>query len=170
MVPFLMVLFCERVIFIQIIDKNVKDLKFYDRNPRKNDQAVDAVAASIKEFGFKVPVIIDSYGVIVAGHTRCKAAKKLKMETVPCIVADDLTDEQIRSFRLADNKTSELSFWDLGALKLELGDIFNIDMAQFGFDLNMSDIDISDVSDSLGDVSLDKEFKYECPKCGFKYN
>lgn len=118
---------------MKIFDKKVKDLKEYEKNPRKNDQAVDAVAASIREFGFKVPIIIDQNGVIVAGHTRLKAAKKLGLETVPCIIADDLSPEQIRAFRLADNKTAELAEWDPDLLLQELGSM-TIDMTQFGFD------------------------------------
>jgi len=89
---------------MQIIEKKINDLTPYENNPRKNDKSVDYVANSISQFGFKVPIVIDSNGVIVAGHTRYKAAVKLKMETVPCIVADDLTEEQIRAFRLVDNK------------------------------------------------------------------
>lgn len=87
---------------MKVIEKRVETLTEYARNPRKNDGAVDKVAASIAEFGFKVPVVIDKDGVIVAGHTRVKAARKLGMESVPCIVADDLTEEQIKAFRLAD--------------------------------------------------------------------
>lgn len=117
---------------MEITNLNVAFLKEYDRNPRRNDQAVDAVAASIREFGFKVPIIVDRDGVIVAGHTRLKAAKKLGMETVPCIIADDLTDEQIRAFRLADNRTAELAEWDPDLLLQELAEI-QIDMAMFGF-------------------------------------
>ena len=86
---------------MEIINKNISDLKPYENNPRNNDEAVDVVAASIKEFGFKVPIIIDNDNVIVCGHTRYKAAKKLKLENVPCIIADDLTDAQIKAFRLA---------------------------------------------------------------------
>jgi hypothetical protein len=111
----------------------------YERNPRKNDQAVDAVAASIKEFGFKVPIVIDSNNIIVAGHTRYKAAKTLGMDTVPCIIADDLTDEQVRAFRLVDNKTSELAEWDLDLLSIELDDISTIDMGSFGFEEAIED-------------------------------
>jgi site-specific DNA-methyltransferase (adenine-specific) len=81
---------------MKIIEKKIKDLVPYSDNPRKNDPAVDAVAASIKEFGFKVPIIIDIKNEIIAGHTRLKAAKKLGMASVPCIIADDLTDEQVR--------------------------------------------------------------------------
>ena len=110
----------------------IQDLIPYDKNPRKNDSAVDAVAASIKEFGFKVPIVIDNRNVIVCGHTRFKAAKKLKLNSVPCIVADDLNEEQIKAFRLADNKTSELAFWDFDLLGDELDGIM-MDMTQFGF-------------------------------------
>lgn len=115
-----------------IIEKNINSITPYERNPRLNDNAVDAVAASIKEFGFKNPIIIDKDGVIVAGHTRLRAAKKLGLETVPCIMADDLTPEQIKAFRLADNKTAELADWDLELLDLELADI-DLDMEVFGF-------------------------------------
>jgi len=121
----------------------------YERNPRKNDQAVSAVAASIKEFGFKVPIVIDSNNVIVAGHTRYKAAKTLGMDTVPCIIADDLTDEQVRAFRLADNKTSELAEWDLDLLSIELDDISTIDMGSFGFE---------DLEEEVPDNATDDDF------------
>lgn len=117
---------------MQIINVKIGDLKPYKRNPRKNENAVDAVAASIKEFGFKIPIVIDNNYEIVAGHTRLKAATKLGLETVPCIIADDLTPEQIKAFRLADNKTAELAEWDLDLLGLELDDI-PLDMSLFGF-------------------------------------
>lgn len=92
---------------IEIVMRKIGELKPYENNPRHNDMAVDAVAASIQQFGFKNPVIIDKDGVIVAGHTRYKAAKKLGITDIPCISADDLSDEQIKAFRLADNKTAE---------------------------------------------------------------
>lgn len=105
----------------------------YEKNPRKNDEAVKYVQASIKEFGFKVPIVVDKDNVIVAGHTRYKAAKKLKMDEVPCIIADDLTEEQIKAFRLADNKVSEQAVWDFDLLSGELDGIVDIDMSDFGF-------------------------------------
>lgn len=120
----------------QIREFGLAELKPYEKNPRRNDASVEYVANSIKEFGFKVPIVIDRDGVIVAGHTRYKAAKKLGMEKVPCIVADDLSEAQIKAFRLADNKVGEFSEWDLNLLGSELGDlsnIFNFDMADFGF-------------------------------------
>lgn len=117
---------------MEIIEKKVEELIPYDNNPRKNDEAVDKVAESIKEFGFKVPIVIDSNDVIVTGHTRLKAAKKLGLKSVPCIQADDLTDEQIKAFRLADNKVSEFSVWNLERLDEELESI-DIYMERFGF-------------------------------------
>lgn len=118
---------------MKIIEKKLSELTPYANNPRLNDGAVDAVMASIKEFKFRVPIIIDKNGVIVAGHTRLKAAQKLGLKTVPCIVADDLTPEQIKAFRLADNKVGELAGWDFEKLDLELEEI-DLDMTQFGFD------------------------------------
>ena len=124
-----------------IVYKETKDLIPYANNPRLNDNAVDAVAASIKEFGFKVPIVVDSENVIINGHTRLKAAHKLGLKQVPCIVADDLTPEQVKAFRLADNKTSELAEWDMDKLDIELGEIPDIDMSAFGFDIEIDDIE-----------------------------
>ncbi|MBU1020603.1 MAG: ParB N-terminal domain-containing protein, partial [Firmicutes bacterium] len=109
------------------------DLIAYENNPRLNDSAVDAVAASIKEFGFKVPIVITKDRVIIAGHTRLKASLLLNLEAVPCLIADDLTDDQIKAFRLVDNKTAELATWDLSKLETELFDI-DMDILQFGFE------------------------------------
>ena len=120
---------------MDIVEKGIKDIKPYEKNPRKNDSAVEAVANSIKEFGFKVPIVIDKDNVIVCGHTRYKAAKKLGIDKVPCVIADDLTDEQIKAYRLADNKVSELAEWDIDLLGEELDGIFDIDMSDFGFDI-----------------------------------
>ena len=121
---------------MQIYDKRLDEIKPYENNPRHNDNAVDAVANSIREFGFKVPIVVDSDGVIVAGHTRYKAAKKLGLQTVPCLIADDLTQEQVKAFRLADNKVGEIATWDLDTLKVELDNIGEIDLSGMGFDLN----------------------------------
>lgn len=118
---------------MRIVEKDIKELKPYKNNPRNNDNAVDAVAASIKEFGFKVPIVIDRNNEIVAGHTRYRASLKLGLATVPCIVADDLNEEQIKAFRLADNKTGELAEWDIKLLNEELMNI-SMDMLQFGFE------------------------------------
>ena len=107
----------------------------YERNPRNNDEAVQYVANSIKSFGFKVPLVIDKNNVIVCGHTRYKAAEQLGLDTVPCIMADDLTDEQIAAFRLADNKTGELATWDFNLLEMEYVELqeSGIELADFGF-------------------------------------
>lgn len=118
---------------MNIVELNINDLMPYENNPRRNDEAVQYVANSIKEFGFKVPIVIDKDYVIVAGHTRYKASKQLGLEKVPCIVADDLTDEQIKAFRLADNKTGEFAEWDIDLLDDELDDILSINMEDFGF-------------------------------------
>lgn len=139
---------------MDIINIALKDLKPYENNPRKNDDAVKYVAESIKEFGFKVPIVIDKNNVIVAGHTRYKAAKKLKMSEVPCIIADDLTDEQIKAFRLADNKVAEKAEWDFDLLNAELDDIIDLDMELFGFEDALQD----DAEEAVED-----EFEIELP-------
>ncbi len=123
---------------LKIVYKKLDDLKPYENNPRLNNGAVDAVAKSIEEFGFKVPIVIDKDGVIVAGHIRLKAAKQLAIDEVPCIIADDLSDEELKAFRLADNKVSELAEWDFDKLDAELADI-DFDMSDFGFDFNTID-------------------------------
>ncbi len=133
---------------MQIIEKYTNELIPYANNPRKNDEAVDAVAKSIKEFGFKVPIIIDKNNIIVAGHTRLKAAGKLKMEKVPCILADDLTEEQIKAFRLADNKVGELATWDMERLEAELDELDDMDL-----DFEMSDFGFSEIGGVLKEMS-----------------
>lgn len=126
---------------MQIVYKKLDEIKPYEKNPRNNEGAVQYVANSIREFGFKVPIVIDKYGEIVAGHTRYKAAKVLGIETVPCIIADDLSPEQVKAFRLADNKTGELALWDDDLLKLELdGLVDDFNMDDFGFDLDLDGI------------------------------
>lgn len=117
-----------------IVKKNIAEIKPYENNPRHNETAIDAVASSIKEFGWKQPLVIDKDNVIVVGHTRWLAAKKLGLSEVPCLIASDLTDEQIAAYRLADNKTNELATWDFEKLKTELESISDIDMSQFGFE------------------------------------
>lgn len=119
---------------MEILELSVDELIPYENNPRKNDEAVDKVALSISAFGFKVPIVIDANNVIVTGHTRLKAAKKLGLKMVPCIKADDLTEEQIKAFRLADNKVSEFSEWDEEKLMKELEAFGDIDMSLYGFE------------------------------------
>lgn len=122
---------------MQVKNLNIEDVKPYERNPRKNDDAVEYVANSIKEFGFQQPLVVDKDGVLIVGHTRLKAAEKLGLKEVPVVVADNLTDEQAKAYRLADNKTGEMASWDWEALNLELEDIdwLDINMEEFGFKL-----------------------------------
>jgi DNA modification methylase len=142
---------------MQVVMKKISSLLEYDNNPRHNEEAIEAVANSICEFGFKVPIVISSDNVIIAGHTRLKASVSLGLEEVPCIIADDLNDEQIKAFRLADNKTAELATWDLSKLEEELSHI-DMDMLQFGFEEmeellpdNASDDDF-DITDEIPEV------------------
>jgi len=110
----------------------ITDIRPYDKNPRQNDAAVDAVAASIKEFGFRQPIVVDTDGVIICGHTRFKAAQKLGLTEVPVHVAKDLTPAQIKAYRIADNKTADLSLWDYELLPIELSALQGMD-----FDLEL---------------------------------
>lgn len=119
---------------MKIIQKRVSELIPYDNNPRFNDKAVEFVANSIDKFGFRVPVIIDKNNVIVAGHTRVKACEKLGLDNIPCTIADDLTPEQIKAYRLADNKVAEMSEWDFEKLEVELLELSDVNMELFGFD------------------------------------
>lgn len=146
---------------------NTKDIKIgdiipYDKNPRKNDDAVKYVVESIKEFGFKVPIVLDKDNIIVAGHTRYKAAKKLKMDVVPCVIADDLTDEQIKAFRLADNKVAEKAGWDFDLLGEELEELFDFDMTVFGFEEEPEEAAPKERQDLSGEVNETFEVIVEC--------
>ena len=132
---------------MNIVEKKLGELQPYENNPRKNDTAVPYVAESIKRYGFKVPIVIDKDGVIVSGHTRYLASIELGLETVPCIVADDLTDEEIKEFRLVDNKTSEFAGWDFDMLSAELEDL-DFDGYDFGFDIDT----IEDDNDEIKEV------------------
>lgn len=148
----------------------------YVNNPRLNDgEAVDRVAASIKEYGFKSPIIVDKDNVIVAGHTRYKAAKKLELDTVPVIKADDLTPEQIRAYRIADNKTAEYATWDNDLLALELNELQNLDFdleltafQEWEIDNLLNPVSDEDLQDFFGDrEKKEKEpKKIQCPHCG----
>lgn len=122
----------------QIKEVPIGDVKPYENNPRDNDGAVEATANSIKEFGWQQPIVVDKDMVIIAGHTRLKAAKQLGLKHVPIVVAD-LSEEQAKAYRLADNKTGELADWDMGLLDDELAEIADIDMSDFGFDLDIPD-------------------------------
>lgn len=126
---------------MQIIEKSIADIRPYENNPRNNEAAIQYVANSIKDFGFKVPIVIDKNGTIITGHTRVLAAKKLGMKTVPCILADDLTPEQVKAFRLADNRVSEMADWNWAKLEKELDSLGNLDwdMSSFGFDMQFDE-------------------------------
>lgn len=149
---------------MEIVYKKVGELKPYENNPRINDEAVKYVANSIKEFGFKVPIVVDKNNVIIAGHTRLKASLELGFNEVPCIIVDDLSEEQIKAFRLADNKVAEKSLWDYSKLDEELDSILDIDMSLFDF--NTDEIDWSNVDD-LSEETYDKpeHNMLECPNC-----
>ena len=121
---------------MKIVEKKLTDIRPYDNNPRFNDAAVPAVAESLKQFGWQQPIVIDRNGVIVCGHTRYKAALELGMKTAPCKYADELTDEEITAYRLADNKTAELAEWDADKMTEELAKCSKFDISAFGFDLS----------------------------------
>lgn len=158
---------------MKIIKVLTADLIPYENNPRKNDKAVDVVKKSIEQFGFKEPIVIDKNNVIVCGHTRLKAAKKLKLEKVPCVVADDLSPDQIKAFRLIDNKTAELATWDYSLLEKELSeiDIPDFDIKDFQFDI--SDLNVNQNLDNVEEIkteNISKEKSFcTCPQCGFKF-
>lgn len=155
---------------MEIINKKLDELKPYENNPRFNDDAVEYVANSIKEFGFKVPIVIDKNNTIVAGHTRYKASLELGLDEVPCIVADDLTEEQIKAFRLADNKVSEKAQWDFELLDEELEDL-DIDMKDYGFeniDINLDIDDSQFIQDTEITKTKDEPKEIICPNCGEK--
>lgn len=142
----------------------IDDIKPYKNNPRLNEDAIPYVMNSIKEFGFKNPIILDKNNVIVAGHTRLESAKRLDMKEAPVIYADDLTEEQIKAFRLADNKVAEKSLWDYTKLDEELDSILDIDMSMFNFD-NIEETNLDDFFED-NDNKKEKESKLiECPYC-----
>ena len=152
---------------MEIVYRKIDELHGYENNPRKNAKAVQPVANSIAEFGFKVPMVIEADGTIVTGHTRQAAAKELGMDEVPCIVADDLTPEQVKAFRLADNKETEFAAWDFGKLEEELQALTELDMTLFGFDGDW-DVDIEDFFEDKEDKpAKDVEpQRVQCPHCG----
>ena len=153
---------------MQIIEVAIDKLKEYENNPRNNEKAVEAVAESIKEFGFKVPVVIDTNYTIVAGHTRKKASELLGLETVPCIMANDLTPEKIKAYRLADNKTAELAEWDLEKLEKEMAELtaFDVDMSAFGFDEAIFDIEAQAEEDGFDEQQALEEIEEPTTQLG----
>ena len=153
---------------------DIERVKPYEKNPRRNDKAVEAVAKSIQEFGFRQPIVVDSAGVIVVGHTRYKAALKLGLKSVPVHVAAELTPRQARAYRLADNRSAEHAEWDVDLLPIELGELRDggADLKLLGFtdkelaeylrefdtDLDDGDADASEAAETV-----------RCPKCGHEF-
>ncbi len=148
-----------------IIYKHINELKEYENNPRHNENAIEYVKRSIEQFGFKNPIIIDKNNVIVCGHTRLESAKQLSYEEVPCIIADDLTEEQINAFRLVDNKTNEYASWDFEKLEEELSNIELLNMMDFGFETH-DDIDIDDFFTEAEEHKAKEPKTITCPHCG----
>jgi ParB-like chromosome segregation protein Spo0J len=136
---------------MEIIYKPISKIQPYARNPRLNEDAVDKVAASIREFGFRNPLILDASGVVIAGHTRLKAAEKIGMTKVPCITADDLTPEKVKAFRIVDNKSAEYSKWDFEALAAELEDLQSA-----GYDLSMTAFDQKELDELLDSLEPER--------------
>lgn len=132
----------------------------YENNPRNNEDAIDAVANSIREFGFKKPILVDEQYVIIAGHTRRLAALRLGLKEVPCIVVTDLDEAQKKAFRLADNRVSEFSAWDNDLLKSEMQKAVNMDFSDFGFDLEDTG---RVIQEEIGVRT------HKCPKCGCEW-
>lgn len=151
---------------MKITEISIADITPYERNPRNIEQSIPLVAESIKEFGFKNPIIIDKEHVIICGHSRFYAAKELGMDKVPCIVSD-LPAEKAMAFRIADNKTSELATWDFEKLEQELEKAGDIDMEEkFGFIANMTGEEDDFFSEKHSEQT-EKEPDYkECPFCG----
>ena len=152
----------ERKAARSIVMLPVSEVRPYEKNPRKNAEAVKYVRASIEKFGFKQPIVIDSNRVIISGHTRLEAAKSLGMAEVPCIVADDLTEAQAKALRLADNKVAEFSEWKMNLLGEELGElaeISDIDMGDFGFDDNLEMDDEEENGTEEKGVNLSETFQ-----------
>lgn len=159
-----------------VIEIDISSITPYENNPRNNEKAIDYVAESIKNFGFRVPVIIDKDNVIVAGHTRYKAAKQLEFKKVPCIVVSDLTPEQIKAFRIADNKVSEYSTWNEEMLRKELLDLSDFELQSIGFqDWELDNLLNPLSDDDINDFFVDKEKKekelklIKCPYCGEEF-
>lgn len=148
----------------------IEKLKPYEKNPRKNEDSVEPTANSIKKFGFLVPAVIKSDGTLITGHTRLKAAKKAGLKEIPVIIADYLSDEDARGFRMADNKTGERSMWDEELLAEELESIFSFDMADFGFmDNGISDEQIDAFFDDKETETDHKKHVHVCPRCGYEF-
>ena len=155
---------------MKVHDINIYDIKEYKNNPRKiPERAIEAVAASIKNFGFINPAVLDKNNVIVCGHTRLQAAKRLGIQEIPCVYVDNLTPEQVQAFRVTDNKTSELTAWDNEKLDLELEELnLNFDMREFGFE-DIEPVDINSFFEDIPEQSVKQGKCITCPECGAKF-
>lgn len=151
---------------MEVRNLKIDDIKPYENNPRNNLDAVDATANSIKEFGWQQPIVVDKDMVIIAGHTRYLAAKKLGYDTVPVVVASNLNKEQVRAYRLADNKTGELADWNTKFLDDELQSILDIDMTDFGFDENIEFAPADEVEVKIDEPTEIEHKEVTCPHCG----
>lgn len=145
---------------MNVVMLSIDDVFPYDNNPRNNEKAVDAVAASIREYGFKKPILVDEDHVILAGHTRRLAALKLGLKEVPCVIVEDLDEVRKKAFRLADNRTAEFSEWDEDLLKEEMKKAADVDFTEFGFD--MEDVGAA-IQQEIGVKT------HKCPKCGCEW-
>lgn len=145
---------------MKVVYMAVSELVPYENNPRNNEKAVEAVANSIREFGFKNPIIVDRQKVIVSGHTRRLAALKLGLDQVPVVYADDLTEDQIKAFRLADNRVAEMAAWDEDLLKEEMAKAIDFEFGDYGFDQKELDEIVKK------DVNIKT---HKCPRCGMEW-
>jgi ParB-like chromosome segregation protein Spo0J len=148
----------------------------YARNPRRNDEAVDRMAASIREFGFKIPILARSTGDIVDGHLRLKAAQKIELSTVPVLLCDEWTDAQVKAFRLMANRSANWAAWDEELLGLELEDLqgldFDLELTGFNVDelQNLLNIDSAEPPSSFPEKDESIETEHQCPRCGFRFS
>jgi ParB family transcriptional regulator, chromosome partitioning protein len=170
----------KRIRKMKIIQVDINEIIPYVNNPRKNEKAVDYVASSIKEFGWQQPIVVDKDNVIVVGHTRYLAAKRLKLKKVPILVAENLTPFQIKAYRIADNKTNEIAEWDYELLSTELAAIIN--QVENNFDIDSLGFNRDELDSILNTINIDeymdeennekkneKENKITCPECGFEF-
>ena len=160
---------------LQLVTRKLSDIHPYERNPRRNDPAVDAVVESIRQCSYIAPIVVDEDGVILAGHTRYEALKKLKRDEAQVIVKAGLSEEQKRKYRLLDNKTAELADWDLDLLAVELE---GLDFGRLDLDWLGEEEDGPAAETGTGGENEeyepekfgDEAFEHQCPKCGFQFN
>ena len=157
---------------MQLVKKKLTEIKPYKRNPRINDNAVEAVKESIRQCEYVAPIVVDENGVILAGHTRYKALKEMGVDEIEVCVKSGLTEEQKKKYRILDNKTAELADWDFDLLTQEL-DGLDFEGFDFGFDFDIEPTQ-AEIKDGVKEYDTeefaDEQFKYTCPKCGFKFN